>query len=548
MKKTILFLFSLLCFSNSFAQDCNSYGQAQIDLNVNNIKARILNSGDLWWDGNEGKYIAPVSEAGFAEVTAIFAGALWFGGVDPNGHLKLAAQQYRHGVTTDFYPGPIEQGNSISEDDCENWDRFWVINKSDVESHINDYNDNNIIDNPITSIFSWPGRNNPSFTVNNGFDLPLDHNLAPFFDRDQDGNYNPDQGDYPLIKGEQSIWWVFNDLAGPHRVSQATPMSIEIQAMAYAESSENIHINNATYYDFKVTNQGTDPLLSSYMGLWVDFDLGCYTDDYFGYNEEYQMMYAYNEDDVDGNVGSSCPGGINTYGENIPIIGIKQIGRSDFPVTSFSIFERVPNSFGVPNFDYEYYNILNGRWIDGTAMTYGGNGFDPSSIDTVSYVFNGEPSDDNAWSMCTTDLTFADRLCVMSTKMGSLQPGESFTNSYAVVFVENEDYPCPNLDRLKEAADDVSNNVKTSTININNPFSLQIFPNPAKDILHINCERSIRKIQLLNIGGQILMEKDVEEQTSQYALNINEVSNGLYLISVQDNLGRTSIQKVVVQN
>ena len=36
---------------------------------------------------------------------AIYAGALWMGGTDVNGQLKLAALRYRQG--NDFWPGPL---------------------------------------------------------------------------------------------------------------------------------------------------------------------------------------------------------------------------------------------------------------------------------------------------------------------------------------------------------------------------------------------------------------------------------------------------------
>ena len=45
----------------------------------------------------------------------------------------------------------------------------------------------------------------------NGHTINFDKDLAPFVDVDNDGNYNPLNGDYPKIKGNQSIWWVMND-------------------------------------------------------------------------------------------------------------------------------------------------------------------------------------------------------------------------------------------------------------------------------------------------------------------------------------------------
>ena len=549
MNKIIHPLFFLFFSYCSMAQNCTSPGTAQIDLSVNNIQARILNSGGLWFDGAEGKYVAPKPAiAGFPEVSAIFAGGIWIGGQDDNGEIKLAAQQYTRFDKTDYFPGPLEPGaDGVPEGHCENWDRFWVVNKTDVDSHIADFIDNNIIDNILPSIYGWPGKNNPFFQQYYGFELPTDHALAPFFDTDQDGNYNPENGDFPLIKGDQSIWWVFNDIAGPHTLSQAEPIGIEVQAMAYAEASENEHVNNATYYDFKIINQGTGALNKSYMGIWTDFDLGCPTDDYIGYDEEYQMYYAYNQDPIDGSNGTACINGINTYASSVPIIGIKQIGSPNFPVTSFMAGDNLFPPTSSPNNGFEYYNQLQGKWKNEAPMTFGDTGYNILSTDTVSFLFTGDPSDEIAWNMCNANLPNSDFRCLMSTSMETLQPGQSFTNSYAVIFVENEEYPCPNLDRLKIAADAVCNNVSTHTNEITPTFNLLVYPNPALDVLYIESERFIRSIQVRNMEGRLIRSKIVGESLLESSIKVDGINDGLYVVSIFDEIGNQVNRKVIIQ-
>ncbi|MBK8402961.1 MAG: hypothetical protein IPL25_02395 [Saprospiraceae bacterium] len=48
----------------------------QIDQEINNVRARLLNGGDVWWDLTRGRYIVPKIEAGSGklEVSSIFAG------------------------------------------------------------------------------------------------------------------------------------------------------------------------------------------------------------------------------------------------------------------------------------------------------------------------------------------------------------------------------------------------------------------------------------------------------------------------------------------
>ena len=541
----LLYTFLILCiYFSSTAQNC-SPGSAYIELDVNNIKAGLRNSGDLWWNGQDGKYITPSD--GIDEVSAIFAGGLWIGGLDPNGALKLAAVQYRTGANSDYYPGPLDGDGQAFEDGCVDWDRFWVVNKSEVDAHFLDFNDGSI-DNKIDNIYSWPGRNNPHFESFVGFTIPENQKLAPFFDNDQDGNYNPDNGDFPLIKGDQSIWWVFNDNAGVHGLTNATAIQIEVHTMAYAFSNgSNEDLNNATFYDFEMINKGADEFRDAFVGLWVDFDLGCSEDDFAGYDEESQMMYVYNSDAVDGSQGDLCPG-VNTYGENIPMIGIKKLDGDNNPVTSYTVMNRgvsnPPPATQDPQQDTEFYNYLRGLWADGTAMTYGNSGFDPTSTDTIKFAFNGDPSDDTVWSMCTADLPLDDRRSLMSSAIPDLQLGQSIKASYAVIYADNIDYPCPSLDRLKETADAVCDALISSNEAPISKVSFTVSPNPAMDIIKIASENFIQSIKVIDLSGQVVMV-DNENRSKIKALDISNLPSSVYMVSITDDQGNVSVEKVI---
>ena len=41
-----------------FASDCDP-ASAQADLDINNVRARILNGGDMWWDLSNARYEIP---------------------------------------------------------------------------------------------------------------------------------------------------------------------------------------------------------------------------------------------------------------------------------------------------------------------------------------------------------------------------------------------------------------------------------------------------------------------------------------------------------
>ena len=111
---------------------------ANIDLDINNVRARIMNGGDMWWDRGLGvaRYEVPkIDPPGSAmSVSSLFAGAVWVGGYDLSGNLRMAAQTYRQ-TGNDYFPGPLSLDGQASIDQvtCTNYDLFWKINYSDIQ-------------------------------------------------------------------------------------------------------------------------------------------------------------------------------------------------------------------------------------------------------------------------------------------------------------------------------------------------------------------------------------------------------------------------------
>jgi len=74
----------------SFRENCD-LAKDQEEQSVNNVRARLTTGGDVWWDGNNARYVVPKVPPGQPEISSIFAGAVWLGGVDDGGSLKVAA-------------------------------------------------------------------------------------------------------------------------------------------------------------------------------------------------------------------------------------------------------------------------------------------------------------------------------------------------------------------------------------------------------------------------------------------------------------------------
>jgi hypothetical protein len=462
--------------------------RAETDLNINNVRARLRAGGDVWWNGNIARYVVPNVDpaSGQPEVSSLYAGAIWLGAYDDGGNLILAAQTYRSGGN-DYWTGPLDTATGTTDKaTCENWDRHFRVLGADIDAlradflapDANGQSDFTVDTRPSRALLGWPGRGNPHFAAIYGFDLP-DQDLAPFVEPPgrEDGIYDPFDGDHPVIEvagcgnnyftpvyADEMIWWVFNDRGNLHSQSNGLPMSMEVQALAFGYRTTDA-INNMTFYRYKLLNRNTLRLRDTYFSLWSDPDLGCFTDDYIGCDTTTGMGYVYNADNNDD---ATCGAQGLGYGTTVPALGVdyfrgpldsagNQIGLSGF---QYHVNQAGPT--GDPNSALGYYRLMSGFWPDGTAVSYGGNGYNTNVTVRTPYVFPSFPTDQNpgAWSMCNGGTTGAGDFRFLHTSGPfTLLPGATNELISGVVWVpELPDYPCPSLRELV-AADVLAQNL-----------------------------------------------------------------------------------------
>ena len=152
--------------SYKLATVCSQSG-SRIDLDINNVRTKILGGGDMWWDLKDVKYEVPKD----SKKHSLYAGSLWIGGLAQS-NLKVAAMTYRQSGN-DFWPGPLDVNNaSIDATVCAQYDRHFVITRKEVEEFV--YNTDPAKKVP-ESIANWPAfdrYNNSNIT----------QPLAPFYD------------------------------------------------------------------------------------------------------------------------------------------------------------------------------------------------------------------------------------------------------------------------------------------------------------------------------------------------------------------------------
>ena len=504
-----------------FREACDN-ATRQTDMEINNVRARLTTGGDVWWDGANGRYIVPKPPPGVPEVSSIYAGAVWLGGRDPGGGLKVAAQDYGRGAGQfDYYPGPLTPQGTIQRDTCERWDRFFTVKGESIRqlrtAYITALENDALPLDPADipeDVRGWPAVGNPYFFEVNRFELPDPSEgggLAGFWDEDLDGLYDPAVGDYPIIEirgcgetpqfPEEMTFWIYNDAGNTHRQSN-TPlqiqMEIQVQAFAYTTSDD---INNMTFQRYKLINRAQEDILDTYFAIWVDPDLGCATDDYIGSDTTRSLAYVYNEDELDGASGCTCDGGVETYCDEIPILGIdyfrgprapvfdvngNQVGERELGMSSFIYFNNggvggPPPATTDPSTAEEYYNYLQGRWRDGSLLQDTGDGYDEGASATTRYAFPDAPNV-QGWNMTTEELPFGDRRTIQASGPFTLQPGAVNELIIGVVWVPNQTYPAPSIQRL-QAADDLAQSL------FDNCFDLLDGPDaPDVDLIELDRE------------------------------------------------------------
>ncbi len=467
----------------NFRADCQA-GNASVDLDVNNVRARLLSRGDFWWDYQSAKYIVPNVQVGSGadEVSSIFSGAVWMGGFDSSGNLKLAASDYASDGNTDYYPGPLDPTTGETDaGTCALWDRHFEVDGADITQFIAKWKTATGPLDPSEipeSLKFYPARGNPYFASQpSGFVLP-DQDLGSFHDENEDGIYNPLDGDYPVISirgcldenyADQMYFQIYNDNGGPHKRSNASPirMEVQVQAFAYATSDE---LNDMTFMRYRLINRAQDTISDCYFAMWVDADLGCSDDDYVGCDTTRSLAFYYNSDDIDGNADCSCSGTTPTptYCKEIPLLGIDyfrgpldengvELGMSSFTYINRESAGSPPAGTTDPTGAVQYYNYLTGLWRDGTPFYGGDDGYQDPAFPIIKYAFPGLPNDPNGWSMAQEGVGFGDRRTVQASGPFVLQPGKTNELIIGLPWVPNVEYPVPDISRLLLADDKAQN-------------------------------------------------------------------------------------------
>lgn len=557
-----------------------AYAQPYDSLDINNINAGFYVGGSLFNDEDgEGHFEVPIGSG----KNTFFSSGLWIGGTDVNGQLHLAVERFRtNGM--DYSPGPL--GNS-GECDSVNYNKIWKLKRSEIDSFINWYQDPSIY---LPSYFV-PGSIT-NYPAHGDYNQGFSYYLFPYYDYDGSGSYDFTNGDYPLIRGDQSLLYVFNDDCGPHQNTQAEPMGIEVKAMAYAfDCPEDTALYNTIFVHYDIENRSNLTYHDTWVGLWSDLDIGDATDDFIASDVMRSAYYAYNGDDIDG-----IQGTLEHYGEHPPAqavvflggpyqdndnldnnVGIAAgeslngLGYGDgtpdnerLGMTRFVYHNNSQGAQGDPQIASEYYNYMKGVWRDGSPMVYGGNGHasNCTSCEPAQFMFpndsdpqywgtNGAPV--ASWTEISAANTPGDRRGLGSIGPFTFEPGA--VQPLDVAFVFGRDYNGgaqesvlrmqAHIDAIRDMF--VNDSVPTpcggnfslmplGVKDTEKQIQVKVYPNPVENELNVEFPSVLSddwNIAVIDVTGRTL--KSYRFTENKLTIDIGDLSSGLYILQMDNS-------------
>lgn len=447
--------------------------QAYSELTLNALRVRMYSNGLIGPDLPAGTSAFTVPSQGGAAL--LYSSGLWLGGLSPDGQLKMAAHLYGANGQRDYFPGPLTNDGlaTITPQQSALYDQVWLINQTDVDLHRAYYD---CLGNPGCDVsvafpngytvpqafISWPALGD----IAAGQDLYL----APFFDYNGDGNYNPFDGDHPCIHGDQALYSIFNDKLSTHTQSGALPIGVEVHAMPFAYTNDPA-LANTVFVMYKIINRSTQTLTDFHIGHFADLELGCGQDDHMGTDAQRGLVYVVNGDEED----EACLGAPG-FGTQPPAFGMAilkghllEADGLDNAQTATELYQYgtgyadgvIDNErYGLsgsmywlgqgtpgttdPTLASQYYNNIRGYWANGMPLTHGGTGYslDPNAVPT-DYAFPGasDPAGlgtagvpQAPWTEASAGNIPGDRRVLARMGPGTLEPGEHINLLLAYVY------------------------------------------------------------------------------------------------------------------
>lgn len=512
------------------------YSAAQINstmLEHNNVSAHISDAGTYFFDytTQERGYEVPKGSGRHAIYTTQF----WFAAKDAADEIHFV----QGGAPTegsDVFNGPISGVGTYNTPDYQNdWgNSMWTFCQAELDEYKLSWLcslDPDCVDefplvtnDLINRINTWPAHGD----VSSGQSFYM----APFFDYNSDGIYDPSQGDYPIIKGCCAVYMIQNDAAESHSYTYTDSVGIELHILFYHYQTLD-YLNDVTFVDVMAINRSTTDYPEFIHSIVVDAKIGNDTDDYYGCDSASNTMYFYNADNNDED-GVSDLG----YGIDPPAIGIVSLNgnmTSCVPYTNSGLTVS------------EKWNLMKGLQYTGSPW------IDPNSNET-NYVFSGNPNLPSEWSALSSGSPTDEAKGISSLDWGSFNSGDTLKQSYAITYARDGNN-LENVQSIINLATDVKSfydnesaiPCEEGTWNLEelNDLSVTIFPNPSTGIVSLsNHDKSLLSLTVYDAQGKILKELPSSNKNT-IEIDLSSQRSGIYFFHIKTQKSMV-VKRIVV--
>ena len=456
--------------------------------------------------------------------TMSFAAHLWYGGLGPNGNVVVAAETYGQNGQT-FHPGLYNFDGSL-------WDKVWKINRSEVDQFRSDFANGTLNFANYQVIQDWPA-----------FGTDLNGNTracAPFVDMDNDPqHYTPTAGDYPEFPGDQAIYFQFADFPATPS-AYLNPTGIEVRAFAYVFNCQEL--KDVLFLQYDLTNQSGIAYTDFQLGLWNDFDIGNYGDDYLASDPSRDLFVGFN-----GDANDETQFG---YGMNPPALGWTCLSAD---ASGGMYYNNDFSIKGNPETANHYYGYLKNLWKDGSVLV--DNGLDgwqttsPGAAAQFPYSGNGGwcGGPGTGWTEMGAGNSPFDRRSLLSVGESTFAAGE--TKSYTFAMLMARGYYNDNLGsvcELIEMTDSLRLWWETDRLpcsgaltGVDQPkakvLEASIFPNPAHDLVTLRFENPTGQsanLRIVDITGRVVANPSATN-TNQFLIDVRDFSPGVYFFQLE---------------
>jgi hypothetical protein len=461
----------------------------------------------------------------------------------------------------DLYVGPYTPYEYRTIANFDKYCRGYYVDQDMIYTHIWNFTNPNYV-MPF-GIREWPAHGDTS--------MGQAANLAPFIDVNANGVYEPLLGDHPIIYGDRCVLNLFhqNPMSGNFGL---LPYKMECYQYYYVYDCDTSELMQNTIFVNQRYRMLDGELTDAVAGVYVDYDIGNFSDDYIGTNVDLGMIYGYN-----GDLNDESNGGQPGYGLFPPASGMMILRGSKLEA------DQQDNSIGIGT--NESINgcgfgdgIIDNEYLTLEASIRFQNFPDP--IENFPYLFQGADASGTFPQVNSVDVRYAffgssdpsfygswgqDHGNNYTETIAGNSPGErrmyGFTgktnlissdpekNTYEIVtaYITAMDSITPNADvlsklfnfgtQLKTLYNNGSNLCGTilapnAAIPETKMNTIQLYPNPTEGIIHIvNSEGAIgMELILLNSQGLILERTTIHESESTFSLQ--NYPSGLYLIRI----------------